>query len=316
MGLIGIDQVVYGVEDMAQARKFLDDWGVKPLAQTDAALEYETADGSGVWARPKDANDLPAAVEGGNTLRRIIWGAQSKEDLQRIAAELSKDRKVAEDKDGTIHSTDPHGLGISFRVSKKRPIKIERAPVNTPTHVERVDMPAPIYDHAVPQRIGHMVMAVPDQEAAERFYTDRLGFTVSDRYPGWATFLRCSPEGDHHNLFFMKHPEGRVGLNHVAFTVRDVHEVFGGGLNVSRKGWKTEVGPGRHPVSSAYFWYFMSPLGGANEYYADEDHLTPKWKPRELKRSPQMFAEWALQQGIDETRRPASVAHINEAKKP
>ena len=42
-------------------------------------------------------------------------------------------------------------------------------------------------------------------------------------------------------------------LNHVAYTVRDIHEVLGGGLHISRQGWKTQLGPGRHPISSAYF---------------------------------------------------------------
>ena len=91
----------------------------------------------------------------------------------------------------------------------------------------------------------------------------------------------------------------KAGLNHVAFTVRDIHEVFGGGMHMSRTGWDTQLGPGRHPISSAYFWYFKNPAGGLIEYYADEDQLDAHWEPREFEPGPTMFAEWAIEGGID-----------------
>ena len=88
-------------------------------------------------------------------------------------------------------------------------------------------------------------------------------------------------------------------LNHVAYTVRDIHEVFGGGLNIDRCGWKTIIGPGRHPVSSAYFWYVENPAGGLAEYFTDEDYCTDKWEPRNFERSNENFAEWAIADGIN-----------------
>jgi hypothetical protein len=122
--------------------------------------------------------------------------------------------------------------------------------------------------------------------------------------------MRCAPQAGHHDVFLLQVPGKAVGLNHVAFTVRDIHEVFGGGLHMGRCGWKTQLGPGRHPVSSAYFWYFENPCGGLIEYNADEDHLTPAWQPREFTPGPTVFAEWAIDGGIDgHTRRqPQSAA--------
>ena len=157
---------------------------------------------------------------------------------------------------------------------------------------------------ATPVEIGHVVLFVKDLEASSRFYRERLGFWLSDQYPGRGHFLRCSGHGGHHNLFLLQTPEGRAGLNHVAFTVRDLHEVIGGGLNMSRRGWETELGPGRHPISSAMFWYFQSPAGALVEYYTDEDELTPAWQPRDFTPGPTVFAEWAIKGGIDgQTRR-------------
>jgi hypothetical protein len=73
---------------------------------------------------------------------------------------------------------------------------------------------------------------------------------------------------------------------------------------MTRQQWTTFIGPGRHPVSSAYFWYVNSPLGGAFEYYTNEDYLTEAWQPREMQHSLESFTEWAIEGGIDaDTRR-------------
>ena len=98
-------------------------------------------------------------------------------------------------------------------------------------------------------------------------------------------------------------PTPKAGLNHVAFTVRDVHEVIGGGMHMSRCGWDTEIGPGRHPISSSIFWYCPSPAGALVEYYTDEDQLTGEWQPRNFTPGPTAFAEWAIKGGIDGTTR-------------
>jgi hypothetical protein len=68
---------------------------------------------------------------------------------------------------------------------------------------------------------------------------------------------------------------------------------------MSRQGWQTELGPGRHPISSALFWYVVSPAGALVEYYTDADELTEAWQPRECTPGPTSFAEWAVKGGID-----------------
>ncbi|MBS0315769.1 MAG: VOC family protein, partial [Proteobacteria bacterium] len=181
------------------------------------------------------------------------------------------------------------------------------AAMNTWTAKPRINRRAPIYERATPIEVGHVVFFVADVKACEAFYASRFGFVASDRYPDRGAFMRCAPDGGHHDLFLLQLPSGKRGLNHVAFTVRDIHEVFGGGMHVSRRGWETQLGPGRHPISSAYFWYFRNPAGGLIEYYADEDQLTQDWQAREFEPGPTVFAEWAIDGGIDgNTRRQKS----------
>jgi catechol 2,3-dioxygenase-like lactoylglutathione lyase family enzyme len=303
MALNGIDAVTFGVEDLAEARRFLTDWHLTEIASDAAGAHYQTKDGTDVFVRSASDPSLPPAIEPGSTLRRVVWGAADQDELDKTLAQLSAGWKVETALDGLVQCRDPDGMTLAFRVSTRRPVVATPTGVNVPGHSGRIDERAPFYDHATPIRIGHVVFFASDLAAMDKFYRERLGFVLSDSYPGAAVFLRCGAVGVHHNLFLLSRP-GKPGLNHVAYTVGDIHEVFGGGLDVSRKGWKTEIGPGRHPISSAYFWYFQNPCGGLAEYYTDEDHCTEAWQPRDFERSPEMFAEWAVAGGIDgKTRR-------------
>ena len=302
MALTGIDAVTFGVTDMAEAKRFLDDWGVAPASATADRLVYQTRDGAEVIVRPRDAADLPPPIEDGNTVREVIWGAADEAQLQQTLATLSSVDNVRTGADGLPRVTDPNGLSLAFRVSRRKPVSVTPTPSNAPGSHQRVNQRSPIHDRARPINIGHIVLFAADFAAMRAFYTEKLGFVISDEYPGHGVFTRCQTVGAHHNLFMLNRP-GRPGVNHVAFTVSDIHEVIGGGIAMSKRGWKTEIGPGRHPISSAYFWYFENPLAAPLEYYADEDYCTEDWRPGAFERKPELFAEWAIVGGIDGTTR-------------
>lgn len=297
MAIEGIDGLVYGITDFATCDQFFDDWGLKRASVTDGERRFECMNGCEVILRAHDDPILAPPIEDGPTVREVIWGVERAEDLESIAGALSPYPHTLH-LDGSITCIDPNGMAVRFRVSKKRMVEVESAAMNTWSERARVDAPAPIYDRAVPIEVGHVVFFTPDVAAVSAFY-EQIGFCLSDEYPGRGRFLRCAERGGHHDLFLLQTPEGRRGVNHIAFTVRDIHEVFGGGLHMSRCGWSTQLGPGRHPISSAYFWYFHNPAGGLIEYYTDEDFLTENWVPRSIEPSPERFAEWAISGGLD-----------------
>src|SRR3984957_17540656 len=306
MSLQGIDAVVFGVADMAEAKRFLDDWGVAPVSDSADKLVYRTRDGAEVIVRPKNAADLPPPIEDGNTVREVIWGAADQAELDETVNRIRGLPSFRTGADGLPRVTDPNGLSLAFRISKRTPIAVKPTPVNAPGAHQRVNQRSPVHGQANPINIGHVVVFAADFAAMRAFYTETLGFSISDEYPGHGVFTRCQRVGEHHNLFMLNRP-GRAGFNHVAFTLTDIHEVIGGGIAMSKKGWKTEIGPGRHPISSAYFWYFENPLAAPLEYYADEDFCTEDWKPGTHERKPELFAEWAIVGGIDgKTRRQVS----------
>jgi catechol 2,3-dioxygenase-like lactoylglutathione lyase family enzyme len=303
MALIGIDAVVFGVADMTEAARFLDDWGVSREQASADKLVYRTRDGAEVIVRPHDAPDLPSPIEAGNTVREVIWGAADEAELKKTVDVLRGVPGFHVGADGLPRVTDPNGMSLAFRVTQRKPFVVKPTGTNAPGSHQRVNRRSPVHERAHPINIGHVVLFANDFAAMRSFYTEKLGFAVSDEYPGHGVFMRCQKVGDHHNLFVLNRP-GKPGINHVAFTVSDIHEVIGGGIAMSKKGWKTEIGPGRHPISSAYFWYFENPLAAPLEYYADEDFCTEDWKPGTHERKPELFAEWAIVGGIDgKTRR-------------
>ncbi|BDH47804.1 glyoxalase [Salmonella enterica subsp. enterica serovar Choleraesuis] len=299
MSVRGIDEITWGVEDIDKCRSFFLDWGLSLISDSQHRVVFETLNGCRVILANSNDPSLPPAIEPGSTVREVIWGVDSSDSLNDYAAKTEHCPEFyrTEDRVGCL---DPNGLAIGFQHQRKREVVLDVcASHNTWNHKGRINTPSPIYQRATPIEVGHVVFFVTDVEACERFYRESFGFALSDSYPKKGAFLRTAEEGGHHDIFFLQLPERGVGLNHVAFTVRDIHEVFGGGMHISRCGWETELGPGRHPVSSAFFWYFKNPAGALVEYYADEDELTGEWQPRSFEPGPTVFAEWAIAGGID-----------------
>ncbi len=297
MSVSGIDEITFGASDLAACRKFFQDWGLTLHSEDAHTLVFESLNGCRVVVARSDKPGLPAGMEPDPTLREVVWGVESQADLDAMRSRLEAQSGFVE-QGGRIGCTDPNGLAVRLQVSVKRPLALESAQTNTWSHRPRVNQPSPAYDRAHPVEVGHVVFFVKDLAQVTAFYTELLGFHLSDRYPGRGHFLRCAPNGGHHDLFLLQLPQPKSGLNHVAFTVRDVHEVIGGGMHMSRCGWDTELGPGRHPISSAIFWYFPCPAGALMEYYTDEDELTAEWTPRDFTPGPTVFAEWAIKGGI------------------
>jgi hypothetical protein len=168
---------------------------------------------------------------------------------------------------------------------------------NTPGRPDRINTRGEFFKSATPLEMTHTVFMIDEPDKVVPFYTERLGFIASDSYPGRGYFLRGGASNHHHDLFLLNVGKKR-GFHHLAFELASIHELFGGGLNMTRRGWRTALGPGRHPISSCYFWYFHSPCGGAAEYDFDSDMVDERWVPGQHQQSPEVFAEWCLAEGM------------------
>lgn len=292
----GIERVRFAVADFDAACRFATDWGLARVSATtaDSAL-FAACDGSEVEivaADPAVRERRPVGDSSG--VCGITWSVTDPAALDELAADLGRDRVVERDASGNVHTVDDLGIGLSFRLPQRQRTPCEPTRYNSPGHPDRINRRAVRYEAARPHEISHAAIGVDDAGEASRFYIERLGFIVSDRYANRGVFLRCAPAGNHHHLFLMNSRFPGTRLNHLAFKVRDVHEVIGGGQRLDSLGWKTFAGPGRHLVSSACFWYFETPLGCAWEYAADEDVVTGEWATEDFAAKAHIFSEWTF----------------------
>lgn len=298
----GIERVKFAVAELDVARRFLTDWGLAPVPSHAAdSFVFRAQDGSEIEVVQADAATRDRRPVGGGPsgVCEITWGVTDPAALGDLAEELGRDRDVTFDGAGVLHAIDDLGIGLAFRPVQRNKVPYEPTRFNSPSHPDRINRRAVRYARACPFEISHAAIGVDDAGQASKFYIQRLGFIVSDRYANRGVFLRCSPAGNHHHLFMMNGREPGARLNHLAFKVRDVHEMIGGGQYIDDQGWETFAGPGRHVVSSACFWYFHSPLGCAFEYAADEDVVTETWDTTDFAATSHIFSEWRF--GLDKS---------------
>jgi catechol 2,3-dioxygenase-like lactoylglutathione lyase family enzyme len=287
MAINGIQSLIYGVEDVERCTDFFADFGL-PLERRDATAScFRLAEGSAVIVRRlQDAKVEGSAVDGCG-VQETILGVDSAEQLASLADQLSRDRHLGRDADGTVHFLTDCGLPLGLRVYDKRPVPSAPDPVNSPGRIERLNRQRRWLRRATPKTIQHVVFAVQDFEASFRFLRERLNFRVSDYQPGLGLYARCDGTLNHHNIFLLNahaHVPGmdrRTRFHHANFGVEDIDEIMAGANYMTRRGWPpSQLGLGRHRTDSALFYYLPCPAGGEAEYGADADYVDDAWMAR------------------------------------
>ena len=284
MNIVGLDALVFGVDDVAACSQYLSDYGLDAVGVTAQGGRFESLDGSCVVIAHKDDATLPPALGTASMLRKTIYGVADAQALEAIAAELGKDRAVRHLPDGSIESIDDMGFTLGFQVSNKRAINLAAETVNAPgSALHRKTNHVAVDENAVikPRSLSHVVYFVPDTAKAEAFYVQRLGFKCTDRLLGAGPFLRPAGAQEHHCLFMLQTPPFMKGVEHFTFHLGGPTELMQAGTRFVNKGYESFWGPGRHKFGSNWFWYFNSPLACHVEYDADMDLHDDSWVARE-----------------------------------
>jgi catechol 2,3-dioxygenase-like lactoylglutathione lyase family enzyme len=116
-----------------------------------------------------------------------------------------------------------------------------------------------------PRKLGHITLLVDDCRRSAEFYSEVLGFRVSDWVDQIFLWMRCNP--DHHGLAFAK--AGSVKMHHFAFEVTDFSYLARQAEHLMQNGHVLLYGPGRHGPGQNQFEYFRDPEANLIEFMCD-----------------------------------------------
>jgi len=280
MALHRLTSITLGVPSVEASSAFYRSFG---LAET-SPQRFSTTDGG---------EQLVLEQNFRRGLHRLGVGATDGDDIERFAraaegwaSGIRVERGVAPDGSPTAVVYEPvTGLPVELTVARTLPERPSARPaINAPAgDVERRDRPANAVLAEAPVAVSnltHVVYGTPDQPATLRFFTEVLGFEISDEVPGIIAFTRCGEV--HHNLALQAAPVAFV--HHVAFEVDSVDDVVRGGYAITERDPERQVwGVGRHAIGSNWFWYLRDPSGTFVEYTADIDRISSQdlYRPKE-----------------------------------
>ncbi|MET9328053.1 VOC family protein [Tsukamurella sp. NPDC003166] len=269
MPLHRLTAITVGVPDVEATAAYYTDFGLTPL-------------GGNAFATSDGGEQFRLAHSAQRRLLEIGIGVDDADDLDRVERQLAALDLVAERSDTAVTVNEPIAgfkavVSIADRIEQE---PVPATPYNGPGRIERAGRAPGIEREGQvrPHKLGHVVIGSTDQAATQRFFTEGIGFKVSDEVPSLAAFMRCST--DHHNVLVQQAPVNF--LHHTSWQVDDIDEIGRGAMamledNPERHIW----GLGRHHIGSNFFWYLKDPAGNFSEYYSDIDCIVDDalWKP-------------------------------------
>lgn len=289
MSILGVESVVFGVDQLDLCARFWRDFGLNPLSSSDTEHVFEVPSGSRVIIRGGEDPSLPPRPFARNGVWLTVWGVDTQANLENLVSQLQSVVNVRRDNDGAAFFTAPDGQPLGLRVWAKRRVASYPDAVNAPDNIKRFNQHRQWRHKALPKTLNHVVFFSPDYVGAFEFYRDYLGFRLTDHSKGLGIFARADGTNEHHSIFWVNgdlpFAPGGHGFMHLAFGVDDIDEVMLGANIMEKRGWKntsmnSSGGISRHRISSAIYYYLDNPNGGEAEYHADTDYLDDNWVPR------------------------------------
>jgi catechol 2,3-dioxygenase-like lactoylglutathione lyase family enzyme len=269
MSLHRLTSVAIGVPNVEETIGYYTEFGLTHL-------------GGGAFRTEDGGEQLRIGYAPSRRLVELGIGVDDSDDIARIASRLAK-LGVARDFDAnTLRATEPVS-GFVARVEVAPRLAqdpVAATPYNGPGRTERYGRaPGVVRDTPIrPRKLGHTVVGTTDLAATMGFFTEGLGFKLSDHIGDKGAFMRCSV--DHHNVLALAAPVNF--LHHTSWQVDDIDDIGRGAKKMLENNPERHVwGLGRHHAGSNFFWYLKDPAGNFSEYYSDMDCIPENelWKP-------------------------------------
>src|SRR2546423_361487 len=127
-----------------------------------------------------------------------------------------------------------------------------------------------------PYRLQHIALKTPHLETMVEFYTEALGFDISDWLLRECAWLRCN--SNHHTIIFI---QGNPGIDHIGYTIGDGQELLHWADHLGRQQVPILWGPGRHGAGNDLFLQVADTdgihveLSAESQQFYDQDVTTP-----------------------------------------
>ncbi|MER6346221.1 VOC family protein [Streptomyces sp. NPDC001595] len=300
MGIQRIESVTYGIDDLAACVRFFDDFGLFPVERTDEHAVFETLTGQTLHLDTRPGPPLPPPVEQGPTLREVVWGVDTRAELDRLVAGVARDRPVRAGADGVHHTVDETGFGVGLTLARPKAVSVTPRPANALGSIRRWNTALEAITRVRPLRMCHVALNIPKdgREEAVGFYTDRLGFRPTDVVEPMGVFMQAPGDDDQHTMLLCHRPD-KAGVNHIAYEVPGFDDVVEGGNHMIERGWREARRLGRHTIGSNVFRFLHAPCGGRVEYAADMDRVDDTYETRVHATTPPHHI-WALRTNRDQ----------------
>lgn len=300
--MISVQDIIYvryQVPDLDVMEQFLKDFGLHRNVRTSTTL----------YMRGCSRTPYLHVTDIGSETRSLGFGllAKSEADLEQLASECGTTvEKNPEPAGGRmVRLTDPSGYEVTvlhgMKLLEPLPIRMPLASNYLAKHTRLGEVhrlqPGPSHVH----RLGHVALRCANFEDSYRFYTEKLGFRVSDSaYAGTEDnvvghFLHCGlgqEYTDHHTIALFKRPESKI--DHSAFEVIDWDDLMIGNTYLINKGYQHQWGVGRHVEGSQVFDYWRDPFGQKIEHWTDGDRVNDDHIGKVAKLSPEGLFQWGL----------------------
>lgn len=278
-----IRYVGYGVPDLEAERAFYrEKWGLREVVAEDGMV-YFAAEGD---------PELFVVRLRASEQKRIDVIAMATDTRSDVEALFEKAKAAGCKIISEPQSLNSPGGGYGFRFFSPDGLSFEIS-----SDVAQGDARQLVRWEGIPQKISHIVMHSPDHQTAVAFFTDVLGFRVSDWLGDFMAFLRCNEA--HHRVAFLPGPPC---LNHVAYDMLSVDDMMRGVSRLRRQDVEIKWGPGRHTAGNNTFSYFTTPNGFAVEYTSELE--TVDFETHEAKvhiPGPRVMDQWEIGVGGPQT---------------
>jgi catechol-2,3-dioxygenase len=221
-------------------------------------------------------------------LHHIAFEVDTDAELAALAARLSQSgiQLALEARDGdpetgdTLWFNDPDGNRLEISVTPEDALNLPA--VSSEGRRTRLR----------PFALQHLALRTMNLEEMVEFYSESLGFDISDWLLRECVWLRCS--NDHHTLILM---QGKQDVDHVGYSIPAGPELLAWADYLSRCQKPILWGPGRHGAGNDLFLRFADmdgihiELSAELQQYYDHDVTTP---PRLWHTRPSALNLWGM----------------------